>query len=262
VKDHLKLWFKPVAPPTVGPQEPSMSFEPGMSMGRAGAILAMSFLSQYLVSALLYSFIPPANGDYSASQIAFVWLVSILVGGLAMIGLSTHLLGRDLFERSNTAGAWVIGSPKQLLKGLVAGAALAVLVAAPVAIFFPPEEGKELLPLFRVASASGFPTVVYLLISVILAPPLEELLFRGVVFGSISRSFGPVVSGISTTIIFVAAHYSVILWHQPVIISLTAVGFAVMLVRIWSRAVGPAVALHMSYNGMLLIQSYVFYQPS
>src|SRR5689334_11800087 len=61
------------------------------------------------------------------------------------------------------------------------------------------------VPMTKMASTPGLSQIVWL-IALLIAPAIEELLFRGVLYGGYRKSFGPLAAGTLTTFIFVLLH--------------------------------------------------------
>jgi membrane protease YdiL (CAAX protease family) len=169
------------------------------------------------------------------------------VAGVVMLRMSCSLPREALSDGSPVGAAWTVGSSKQIVQGL----ACCTLVGLTIAIVFAHQAGPR---------AFG---PVKTLAAVALAPPVEELLFRGLLYGGYRRSFGPVWAAVLTTILFCLMHIGKIM-HSP----LAAVGIPVMAMaalwfRLRSAAIGPAVAAHLGYNAAiaLVVFCHSFYDP-
>jgi len=84
-----------------------------------------------------------------------------------------------------------------------------------------------------------------------MAPPLEEMLFRGVLYGGYRKSFGPVRAAVFTTLLFVALHFPYYIHFAPAIIGITGGALALLWCRLHWNAIGPAVAAHIGYNSIV-----------
>ena len=85
----------------------------------------------------------------------------------------------------------------------------------------------------------------------VFAPPIEELVFRGVLFGGLRSSWGAAWSGVVTTLLFVMLHGTEVVRFWPAVFGITAVAVATIWIRVRAGAIGPAVALHFAYNAAL-----------
>ena len=99
-------------------------------------------------------------------------------------------------------------------------------------------------PLTQMATKPGPDRVLWVLLVLLWAPPVEELLFRGVAYGGLHRSWGPVWAAVVTTVVFVGLHMGEIRYFWPAALSLAAVASMALVLRLRTQAMGPPVALH------------------
>lgn len=98
----------------------------------------------------------------------------------------------------------------------------------------------------------------WLLALVLLAPLVEETLFRGALLGAYGARIGPVAGGLLATALFVAAHALLEgVAHGPAVLAWTALGLCCLGARLGSGSVVPAVLLHAFYNAGLLALAYL-----
>ncbi len=95
--------------------------------------------------------------------------------------------------------------------------------------------------------------LLLMLVSVLLAPVLEETIFRGFIYPVIARSFGIAASVIITGTLFGLLH-SAQLWGGWIQIAmLVVVGIIFTYVRAATRTVVASYLLHLSYNSFLFL---------
>jgi membrane protease YdiL (CAAX protease family) len=90
----------------------------------------------------------------------------------------------------------------------------------------------------------------------VVAPPIEEFMFRGVLFAGLSRSWSVASAGTLVTLVFLASHLTEVWGYPPAVVSVAAVGTAALFARIHTKSLAPAVALHAAYNLMLTVSVY------
>jgi membrane protease YdiL (CAAX protease family) len=155
---------------------------------------------------------------------------------------------------SATGIAWRAATPRAY--AMAALGALAILLLA-VAEFrlIPPDLSKlhdmELAQLFQ-----GPPAVALLAaaVIVIMAPIIEEVLFRGLAFAGIAARLGPAWAVIITTLIFTALHAPEKLLYLPGFADVAAVALLSCGLRLRYRSIRPGIAMHFMYNfGMLIV---------
>jgi membrane protease YdiL (CAAX protease family) len=173
--------------------------------------------------------------------------------GVALLIFSRGNIAPSLKDRSPVGAAWVLGSPSYIL----AGAGLGILVAfaffalATIPALRPTHFTPG--PLTRMTMTPGLGRVVWLATALLLAPPIEELLFRGVLYGGYCRSFGPSRAVFLTTLIFCALHITEIITFPLAGVAIAAMATAALWMRLRSSAIGPAIAVHFSYNGVIAL---------
>lgn len=90
-------------------------------------------------------------------------------------------------------------------------------------------------------------------LAIIVAPPLEEFLFRGVLFSGMARSLGPTIAALLVTAVFVVIHLPETIHYWPSAVAVLLLGATVRLMRIRSESLGPAITLHLAYNLVLVV---------
>jgi len=89
--------------------------------------------------------------------------------------------------------------------------------------------------------------------ALLVAPVVEELLFRGVVYGGYRSSYGPVRAALLTTTVFWLLHLTEMIYFWPSMIGVAGLAIAALWFRLRSAAIGPAVAVHFGYNAVLAV---------
>ncbi|MXY67737.1 MAG: CPBP family intramembrane metalloprotease [Acidobacteriia bacterium] len=91
------------------------------------------------------------------------------------------------------------------------------------------------------------------LFGVFVAPCIEELVFRGFLFGALERMHGTGAALLISSAVFTALHGSQYGWQWPQLVVLGLVGIAFGAVRIRSGSTMASTIVHAAYNGMLLV---------
>ena len=102
-------------------------------------------------------------------------------------------------------------------------------------------------PTFSATGAIAGPALLMALVVVTLGPIVEELFFRGALFGSLQRRYPPYLAIGWTAAMFAAAHVT---WQRFVPIAIA--GLVLGVVRFASGSTVPAVVVHMAINGTSL----------
>lgn len=177
----------------------------------------------------------------------------IAISGIVAL-FACHFRYREhLQDTGPTGAAWVGGSLSQNLHGLAAGfltgcgyIILALLVGHS-------SEPQLAGPLARMSGTPGINRALWLFLVLVLAPAVEELFFRGVLFGGYRRSFGPARSAAITTGIFWTLHITEMIYYWPAMVGILVLALVALWFRLKSAAIGPAVAVHFGYNASMAV---------
>ena len=183
-------------------------------------------------------------------------LVGTVLAGLVVLRMTRHSLPGPMQSGALSPIGWSGASARHLASGLILGFGLSVAYLFVLVPTFPPAPDQAWGPLVRAAHAGGWSRHGWALLAVFAAPPVEELVFRGVLFAGFSRSWGPGLSGTLVTLIFVAAHFTEVFAYWPALVSLGLVGVATLLIRIGTKSLAPAIFVHASYNLVLVLAVY------
>jgi membrane protease YdiL (CAAX protease family) len=240
---------------------PAQPAKPQLRAGRAFALFALFLIIQTLTGFLIgmgnavIAALQGANlqdpqvmAQVNQQAIVLATLIGFFLASAIVLFLSIRWFPQKIHDRTMTGAAWKSGPPRSLLLGFGIGLLIAIsyLVLAPLMSTPPGEENMG--PFARMATTPGLQQVVALIIGLILAPPAEELLFRGVMFGGFCRSFGPVWAATLTTVIFVASHILEAIHFWPAFLFITLMALAALWLRLFTKTIGPSIALHFSYN--------------
>jgi len=146
----------------------------------------------------------------------------------------------------------------------VSDAAMAALVGCLLSGFFvfvlarisPPAPG-HVGPLATAAASGGWPRLLWAFLALVIAPPIEEFVFRGVLLEGLSQSLGGRNAALIVTAVFVAAHASEALAYWPAWAGITLMSVAALFFRVRTRSLVPAVSVHAAYNLVLIIAVFV-----
>ena len=248
------------ATPSVGPAKPRLK------AGRAFALFAL-FLATQILAGIIIGFEisvfaalrganlqnPDVLAHISQQASILATITGFLLASTIIIYLAIRWFPKEIQEGTMTGAAWKIGKPRFMLLGFGGGLFIAIsyLVLAPL-ISTPPDE-NAVGPFAKMATTPGFQQIIALFIALILAPPVEELLFRGVMFGGICQSFGPIRAAILTTFLFAAAHIIEAIHFWPAFVFISLMALAALWLRLFTRTIGPSIALHFSYNFFIFL---------
>jgi membrane protease YdiL (CAAX protease family) len=146
--------------------------------------------------------------------------------------------------RAAPLAAWI---PAALL-----GAAVALGYLGAAELLFPPPPAEELGPFTRMAMSGPLGLTVWISIALLLAPPAEELLFRGMLLSGFRASWGRVPAGVVVTVLFTLTHAPEFLHYWPGAVAVAAFGTLALWLRLRSVSLLPPLCAHVAYNAVLV----------
>jgi membrane protease YdiL (CAAX protease family) len=226
-------------------------------------LAALAFLTSYFIVFLGYLAVyglggkhglPQSGPENSVLSLVFQFvLYAMFFGFIYLLVVVYHR--RPFWESIK----WRNPTGRQALGYLAGGILLAILVQlAPTVL-----PDKQDFPLQQMFS-SPLASYAVAAFAVFIAPFMEELIFRGVLFAIIERQAGLTFAIITTAILFGALHFFEYrgAWNHLLLIFL--VGGVFSLTRGLTRSLAPSVILHFAYNLSLMalyFQAQHFYTP-
>jgi CAAX protease family protein len=254
--DPIETRTAPSAPPE--PEAPALSPPPWdwHDLLLLGGLAAGALALAYAATIVGYSVIGPRAGwrlpSPTPQMTAFLSLALQLVfyGFLfAAIYALVALRGRGPFWEA-------VGWRRPTLRSTVRYFAAGILLSAAV------EFAPTLLPdrsNFPLREFFSSPAVAYAVgaFAVFVAPLMEELIFRGVLFAIFESRVGRTFAILSTAVLFTALH----LWEYAGawnhLFLLLLVGLVFSAARGWTQSLAPSVILHTAYNLTQVLLLYV-----
>ncbi len=92
---------------------------------------------------------------------------------------------------------------------------------------------------------------------ILVAPLMEELLFRGFLYPALARWTGATASLIITASAFTLLHGAQLGYSWAPLLLIFVVGFTLTVTRMRTNSVATCVIVHMTYNFVLLLQTYI-----
>jgi membrane protease YdiL (CAAX protease family) len=216
-----------------------------------GVVLIIAF-ALMIASATVALFHAPIS--YIRAHLTFIGILAQILAELSLVGFMavqvrsrSHLpfwttIGwRPLRPRTGSRAAMVFGF-------VVGGMGLALLVSLASTVF-PPSRPLPIEKIFATRSL----TFLYMATAVLVAPLVEETIFRGYLYPVAARSFGAMGGIIFTGAVFGLLHGSQLWggWWQ--IGLLVIVGILFTFARAFTRTNFSSFLLHFSYNGVQVI---------
>ena len=179
----------------------------------------------------------------------FALPLSMIAGALAVYALTRR------FARRRATGIPRItyalgGAPmRDIAFGATTGALLALLLVL-ISLVTPAGKTTDAGLLSQVLAASGIGRFVFGLTAVLLAPPVEEYVFRGVLMGTL-MPIGEVGAGVLSGLAFWLLHATEWIHYWPAALGIGAMTVLVTHLRLRTRSILPGIVSHLCYNGAL-----------
>ena len=190
---------------------------------------------------------------------AAVNLAALFGAGFALLCLCTAVL--VWAKGLRLAGIGFQGADPQWIALAPALAALALLVVSVLGLLIS-EAGRDALNQYtggQVAHTTGLQFALTLITLGVLAPLMEEFLFRGVLFTALRERLGLLIAILGSSVLFAIFHSSTlavldrVIDQLLVIASLSSVGLIAVWLRHVSGSLYPAILMHGAYNTLVFI---------
>jgi membrane protease YdiL (CAAX protease family) len=150
------------------------------------------------------------------------------------------------------------GTARQLLLGGGAGAALGLAFAL-LSGFVPHHPTHPPSVLMQAASLPGPTRWAWIVSALLLAPPIEEAMFRGAFLGGLAQAWGWPAGMLLSGATFWGLHATEWLDYWPAAASLGALTLLVTVLRVRTRTLGACITAHFAYNLVLALAAFGFH---
>jgi len=173
---------------------------------------------------------------------------SLIAGGLAVLLVLSRWRKRlgartlaDLLGLSRSG-------PRQATNGILAGAALALFILPVMGLLADPAEPPDVMT--QLAGSSSAALRAWVLSAVLLAPPIEELMFRGVLLGGLAETWNIRAAAVISGATFWLMHGPEFV-HWPAAVAIGLLTILATWLRVRSGSLGPSIGAHFGYNLVL-----------
>ena len=234
------------------PPPPSRWRGPGRAILAFLGWIAAQFLGAFGITILLISF-----GVESIEDLTWLLYLVSAVCGLAGAYVATRTLfgGRPVRGIPSALG-WAPSSAAAAGGGFAIGVLLAVGYRL-LTLVVPVGADHEPGPMVELANSSWLGFCTWVTVVVVLAPPAEELLFRGAMLHGFMQRFGAVFSVVVVTVLFTALHVVEIGAYWPAWVAIGGLGVLAAVLRLRSRSLVPPLLAHFGYNAAIVVGALV-----
>ena len=191
------------------------------------------------------------NNPHDVNLLCIVIQVLVDLGLLAYLAAQMRLRFHSPFWRTigwrkpDTGRIPLLAFYSSLILG---GFFLSIIVSLGSSLF-PPQKNLPIETLFQ----DRYATVLFMSVAVLLAPIVEETIFRGYIYPVVARSFGKLWGILATGTLFGLLHASQLWGGWSQIALLVFVGVVLTFARALSRTVVASFVIHTSYNSVQVI---------
>jgi len=219
------------------------------------AYLATEVFCVVLIAAIAIA-IALSQGTYNPDRIfkaldklmpALTLAIPVL-GGIATVLMSSALVPNHLKDTSPNGAAWVRGSWRAIAQGFAIGVFVGACTYVLGTMLQTHVDDRNVAPMTRMALTPGLLRLISGLTVLLFAPLVEELLFRGVLYGGYRKSFGPIWAAVLTTSLFLLLHLPGMTHPIPTLVGVIGFSAVALWCRLRAAAIGPAIAVHVGCN--------------
>jgi membrane protease YdiL (CAAX protease family) len=175
--------------------------------------------------------------------------LSMITGALAVYALTRRFAHRRAAVIPRFTYALAGAPTRDIAFAGTTGALLALLLVL-ISLLTPVGKTTDQGLLAQVLAASGIGRIVFGLTAVLLAPPVEEYVFRGVMMGTL-MPIGEVGAGVLSGLAFWLLHATEWIHYWPAALGVGAMTVLVTHLRLRTRSIVPGIVAHLCYNGAL-----------
>ncbi len=248
----------PAPPETDGAAPLSRALRPWHLAALVGAFVGGQ-AAVWLVGAIIAA--AKAGGGDEAAITAWLLRLSpvLLPAGTVAGGVALLLTLRAWRQRLGAPGfaevlptGW--GTARQTSLAAIGGLGIGLAYLA-LGSLVPYEQDAPSL-LVQAAITPGATRWAWALCGLLLAPPIEEAVFRGALFGGIASLWGVPAAAVGSALAFWAMHATEWAVYWPAAIGIGVLTILLTVVRLRTRSLAPCMAGHLGYN--LVMAAVVF----
>jgi membrane protease YdiL (CAAX protease family) len=235
---------------------------------RALVITLVYVVVQFIVGVLVgigtgvYVLASRGRADSAAmTDVLALVMVPTAIAGVAAAGFVALWMTRRTLPGAVHTGVlgplgWMPSAPSEMAKAAVTGCLLSLVYLFVLVPISPPAGGQLWGPLAAPILAGGWRRLLWAVFVLLLAPPIEEFVFRGVLLRGLSNALDIRAAAIVVTLAFVVLHACQTLSYWPAWMAITLLASAAVLLRLRTRSLLPSIVVHASYNLILVIAMY------
>jgi len=193
------------------------------------------------------------GGPVVSDEIVFATAVGYLSAGLWSVRYIGRLGTARLVDGAVTGIAWR-AAPRQ---AYVAALLCLVVVGAAGALvehFLPPDKAAAHGGLVeQIFGTHGWKVAALFVLAAVVAPFLEEFVFRGGMIAALAPRLGVFGAAAVTTIVFTACHAEETWTYHPGLLVIAVIAIMLAWLRLKYHSIRPGILLHVLFNGLSVL---------
>jgi membrane protease YdiL (CAAX protease family) len=181
------------------------------------------------------------KGDAIPVDLVIFLLIATMVAQIVTLLVAYRFVGKPFFQRLGWHWHPRFRPPQAMLT------TLGVLVIIVVLVNFLPQTPTSFEKLLRSSIYARIGTVI---LAIALAPLIEEVIYRGILFAGLYKKWGAEVAVIAVSTIFLMVHLPQYWGNWAIIGSLGTLSLAITLVRAYTGSILPCVVIHLLFNSV------------
>jgi len=211
--------------------------------GRDISLFGFAFIALNLVVPGFVSLLPVRGESADAIRVLIGTLaVQFIVIGLIVV-MVRNVYGLSFAEEIRWSRNYTIRNRALVVMGMAL--AFAVMIGSSL---FPPDNP----PIERLLN-TPLAIAMFAFYAVFFAPILEEVMFRGFLFGVLEQMAGASIAVRTTAVVFALLHVPQLWGSWAGMLVIFFVGYLLSEVRHRTNSLIPSVIVHTSYNGMIFV---------
>jgi CAAX protease family protein len=249
----------PFSPGDISSSQPAVAPTPADPAWNGWDVLRLTFLTiAALFVGVFIAMLVARVGIYphrSLGEIARIPLVVVAGQSLAyllILGYMYVLVTRERHRPDFLAAIHWNWPPRSVFAACLLGGVVLSVALQVLAHFLPIPKELPIDSFFQTTAEAWALSIL----SVTLAPLMEELFFRGFLYPVLARSLGLPVAVFLTALGFAALHGMQLMFSWGPVLVIFLVGVVLTLVRAKTNSVASGVLIHMAYNGTITVAMF------
>lgn len=200
---------------------------------------------------------PRAATDLERIVVMPASLIAAIAAGAVAFWMTRRTLRTGRVADAFSIIGWKRPGDRELVASCIAGLALSLVYLLVLRGASSPSPNTEWGPLTVASRDGGWPRHLWAVLMLLVAPIVEEFVFRGVILAGFCRSWMRPTAGALVTLLFVATHLEAYA-HPPALIAIALMGGATVVARVTTGSLIPPIVLHTSYNLGIVVAVYLW----